>query len=550
MSELLALETKHKERVSKLEAALSAVTQERDILRSSHERLRLELELLKRRIFVATAERVDTRQLELEFAAKLAVLDQMSNELTNAEPAKPEPKKKRRPTGRRALSKAPLQEERIELPDPLLEALVAKGEAEAIGFEESYKIGYKRGGMRRLVVARVKYRALNTDGEVTIETTQMPKELLPRSLATPSLLAHIATEKVCDGLPLFRIEDRFSRDGYALDRGTMSRWLEEAGATLGATIIAAARKEAMSTAFCIATDATGVRVLPEPLPNKQRQPCRKGHYFVLIADKDHIFFEYTPKETSEVVAEMFKEFSGFVQADAKSVFDVLFRKPKNKPPAADADESQLRQEVGCWSHCRRGLWEAATQKSAVGREGLARISRIFDVDAHCRGALAHGEIKRLRAAFLLPHIDAFFVWAAAQFELVRDQRGTLRSALGYALRQQKVLRRVLDDGRLLLENNRSERALRKIAVGRKAWLFVGSDDHGVATGHLFSMIASARLHGLDPESYLRDIFRVLAYWPSDRYLELAPKYWAATRTRLDAKELDAEIGPITVPLQH
>ena len=402
--------------------------------------------------------------------------------------------------------------------------------------------------MRRLVVARVKYRAKNNQGETTIETAEMPKELLPRSLATPSLLARVATEKVCDGLPLFRIEDRFGRDGFGLDRGTMCRWLEEAGATLGATIIAAARKDAMQTAFCIATDATGVRVLPDPLPDKQRQPCRKGHYFVLVADKDHIFFEYTPKETSEVVADIFKEFSGFVQADAKSVFDVLFRKPKDKPP--DADDSSSRREVGCWSHCRRGLWEAAVQKSVVGREGLARVSRIFAIDAHCRSAKLPDEVKRLRAAFLRPHFDAFFTWAAAEFERVRDQRGTLRSALGYTMRQEKALRRVLDDGRLFLENNRSERALRKIAVGRKAWLFVGSDDHGAATGHLFSMIASARLHRLDPELYLRDIFRVLPHWPSERYLELAPKYWAATRERLVPKELEAEIGAITVPPPH
>ena len=99
----------------------------------------------------------------------------------------------------------------------------------------------------------------------------------------------------------------------------------------------------------------------------------------------------------------------------------------------------------------------------------------------------------------------------------------------------------------MLENNRSERQLRQIAIGRKAWLFVGSDDHAVSAGHLFSMIASARLHGLDPEAYLRDIFRVLVHWPKERYLELAPKYWAQTRVRLDPAELAREIGELTVP---
>ena len=102
-------------------------------------------------------------------------------------------------------------------------------------------------------------------------------------------------------------------------------------------------------------------------------------------------------------------------------------------------------------------------------------------------------------------------------------------------------------GYLQATHNRSERALRKIAVGRKGWLFVGSDEHAESAGHIFSLIASARLHRLDPEGYLRDLFRVLAHWPKDRYLELAPKYWAQTRARLDTLELAAEIGPLTVP---
>ena len=86
-----------------------------------------------------------------------------------------------------------------------------------------------------------------------------------------------------------------------------------------------------------------------------------------------------------------------------------------------------------------------------------------------------------------------------------------------------------------------------IATGRKAWLFVGSDDHGQSAAHLFSVVASCRMHRLDPEAYLRDLFRLLAHWPRDRYLELTPKYWAATRARLDLSELEMEVGPLTIP---
>jgi transposase len=534
---------------AELVAHIAKLTKERDQLRAAHARLREELELLKRRIFVAKAERVDTRQLEMEFADKLRQLDALAGTLEDGssddDDDETDNKKKKKSKGRRDLKKLPLEEERVELDDPLYEELVAEGKAERAGFEESCKLAYKRGGMRRLVIARVKYQVTGKDGQTTIDTTPMPRETFPRSLAAPSLLAHIIMLKYGQGMPLFRIEDGFARDGCPVDRGTMCRWVEDAGATCGATVVHAAKQEALSSAFCIATDATGVLVQPIRTHEKVRQACKRGHYFVHVADRDHVFLEYTPKETSKAVAAMFKGFSGYVQADAKSVYDVLFRDPRERDD--DDEDDAIRREVGCLAHARRKFWEAAIAKNVVAREALARIGRIFDLDATWRDK-PPSEIKRLRDAHLRPHLDALLVWAELEFDKVKEQRGSLRSALGYAVRQKDALVRVLDDGRLPLDNNRSERALRgTIATGRKAWLFVGSDDHAESAGHLFSLIASCRLHRLDPETYLRDLFRVLAHWPRGRYLELAPKYWAATRARLDPAELAREIGPLTVP---
>jgi transposase len=538
-------------RVAEEMARADALEKERDVLRASHERLRLELELIRRRMFVAKAERVDTAQLKLEFEEKLRALDKIAGTLAMGEPAaSPDEggggsKKKRKSKGRRDLSRLPLEERRIEIQDPVLEKLVEEGKAERIGFDDSYKLAWQRGGMRKLVVAKVKYRTVVADefGDHELATAMTPLELLWRCLAAPSLLAHIVVDKYCDGLPLFRIEQRFARDGVPVDRGTMCRWVEDLGATFGATVVAAMRDEAMRTAFCIATDATGVLVQPKPSEEKSgRQPCRHGHYFVQIADKDAIFFEYTPRETSAAVGEMFKGFSGYIQADAKSVYDALFVEPEEKPPVDDA----IREEVACWSHGRRGFWEATVAKSAVAREGLARIGRFFELEA-AWAERPPEERKRLRDEHLRPHFDAFFLWAEAEHDKVRDQRGLLRSALGYVLRQKDALCRFFDDGRLLLENNRSERELRRIATGRKAWLFVGSDDHAQSAGHLFTIIATARLHGLNPEAYLRDLIRVLPHWPRERFLELAPKSWAATRARLIPKELEAELGDLSIP---
>jgi transposase len=542
-----ALETRTRE----FETRTAELTAERDRLRKAYREMQLELELLRRRIFVAKAERVDSSQLELEFARKRAELDALSGLALTPEPpanvaTPPAPKPRPKPTGRRDVHALALPEERVELPDPELE-----GKAERIGFEESAKLMWRRGGFVRLVVARAKYKVAVTDGDTLIEAAALPAETFARSLAAPSLMAHVISSKFCDGLPLFRQEDMYARLGVKLDRGTMCRWLEDAGATLGATVVKAMRDEAMASAFCLATDATGVAVQPLPTADKKRQPCRRGHFFVIIADRDHVFFEYQVRETSKTVSQMFRGFAGYVQADAKSVYDILFTPPPERPPPDEDSDPDVaaRYEVGCWAHARRKFWEAAMAKNVVAREALVRIGRFFERDAQWSGR-PPAEIKSLRDKHLRPEVDAFFAWARPEFDKVKGERGTLRSALGYAVRQQAALVRFFDDGRLKLDNNRSERELRRVAVGRKAWLFVGSDDHAQAAGNLLSLVASARLHGLDPELYLRDVLRVLAHWPTDRYLELAPRYWNETRAKLVPDELDAELGPLTLPPTH
>lgn len=381
----------------------------------------------------------------------------------------------------------------------------------------------------------------------------MPPRLIERSYATPSLIAHVASDKFCDGLPLHRQENRFARLGVPIDRGTMCRWLEEAGGIVGASIVEAMRKEALASARCIATDATGIRVQPEPRADKQSQPCRRAHYFVQIADADHVFFEFTPEETSEVVDRMFAGYTGFVQADAKSVFDVLFRVVEDRARPLEEKASKRSAaciEVGCWSHARTKFWEAAVAtQDVVAREALARIMRMFHLDAMWKRRLPDVR-KDLRERYLREHVTSFFAFVEEAFVDAQHRRGMLRSALGYCINQKDALMRFFDDGALEMTNNRSERQLRRVATGRQAWLFVGSDLHGLTSGYLLTLIASARLHRLDPEVYLRDVFRVLPHWPRDRYLELAPRYWRITRARLRPDELDHEVGWLTIPEPH
>ena len=559
VAELQALLIAERTRVAELE-------KERDVLRAAYDVALQELALWKRRLFIAKAERVDTEQLKLEFAAKLRQVEELAGTLgitsgdapkgddhqDKAKDGKRRGKRKHnRGSGRRDLKELPLPEERVEITDPYLEKLVAEGKVVRHGFDDSYKLAHRRGGKYRLVVARARYKTVDAAGDTDVITTPMPEQMLAASsMAAPSLAAHVIMENIGKGMPLFRIEDTFAREGVVVDRGTLCRWKKLIGDVLGQTVVKAMQKHALATAFCISTDATGVCVQPIYSNERGRQPCKKGHFLVQIADADHIFFDYLERETSAKVSAAFFGFDGYVQADAKNVFDVLFcdaAEVRRNHPDIEPDGC-TRAEVGCWYHLRRRYWEAAVAKDPVAREGLARIGRIFELDASWQKN-PPAEIKRRRQEQLRPHVEDFFAWVEQQYVPVQAQRGYLRTALGYARNHRDALMRFLDDGRLVMDNSRAERAIKAVALGRKAWLFCGSDDHAKSTAALFSIVASAKLHQIEPEEYLRCLIRLIPHWPADRMLELAPLFWARTHARLDPKQLAAELGPITIPIE-
>lgn len=560
---------------------LAAVVSERDNLRRAYRQLMEQFELLRRRIFIAKAERVDPTQLELEFEKTKQKLDALAKKLdgeaaagstaeaenatadaaakakaaqdkVGSRPAgKPPGKANSRPKGRRNLADADhLPQRRIEFRDAELE----KSGAAFVDWELSYKLGYERPSAVRVVIARAKYKVpkaeseplpddatvLEQDGSrFTIVTAPLPPLLIRRGLLAPSMLARILVQKFRFGMPYFRQEELFEADGISLDRGTMARSSEEVGACFGAIVLACA-DDARKHAFCLSTDATGIAIRPEPLPDGRQQPCRKGHFFVVLADKKHVFFEFQAKHTSAAVCEMFRGFSGYIQADAHTIFDALFR-----GDAVD-DESEAPLEVACWSHVRRRFWEAAVSGFAVGREGLLRIRNLYQLDQAWSDLPPAARLQK-RKVVLAPLVGEFFEWVRAQDDPSSQVRSLVKKALGYASRQERALSRFLDDGRLRMDNNLSENALRTIATGRKAYLFFGSDDTAEAAANLYSLIASCKLHGLDPERYLAEMIHIMPYWPRDRFLELAPAYWIQTRARLDPLELEAELGFVTVP---
>jgi hypothetical protein len=203
------------------------------------------------------------------------------------------------------------------------------------------------------------------------------------------------------------------------------------------------------------------------------------------------------KNSSEEVKKLFVGFAGHLQCDASSVYNVLdLGAPTLLLDLQDAEEeAESLRLVGCWAHCRRYFFEAAITKHRTGLEGLAKIREMFRVDAQFK-KLPPRDRKRRREVELAPLIDDFFAWVE-QARRTEVGRTKASKALGYAHNQEHELRRVLEDGRLALDNTRSERALRPLVVGRKNWLFYGSDDHAQSAAAIFSILSSCRLHRVD-----------------------------------------------------
>jgi len=514
-------------------------------LRSSLQEYSAENELLKRRLFGTKSERTNTSEFQLfikglfpeEDAMREALEQQLApghNPQSGDDGRESELEKKPRPKpkGRRNLDLSNLERIVHDIDDP---ELAKRGRM--IGREESFEL-FRIPGSFKVLVKRTAVYEIEQGGHKTVLAATQPPRLFPRSMAHESTFAWLACEKFGLGVPHYRLEQLLKAGDVPLDRTTMGRYMEELGGTLGATIVEAMFEDARSNCHVLSTDATGAAIQPVPSADKRRQACKHGHFFTVVADREHVLYHYAEKHTSKAVAELFKGFSGLLQSDASSVYDILDR------GAPESTEGKL-QMVGCWAHCRRYFFEAAITKHPGALDGLCRIREMFRVEARYAD-LSPAERTRHRAKMLGPLIDEFFRWVEA-VRPCQQERSKLSQALGYAHNQEQELRRVLLDGRLALDNNRSERALRRIVVGRKNWLFYGSDIHAERAASIFTILASCRLHRLDPMSYLCEVLRVLPYWPRQRYIELAPSRWARTRARLDAEQLARPMGEIEVP---
>jgi len=352
-------------------------------------------------------------------------------------------------------------------------------------------------------------RDLANESYTDFLVAEPPCHPIPKSIAGPQLLADTIVYRYEDHLPLYRLERIFKREGIALARSTICGWHSKIGALI-AGLYDAMWADARGQPI-LYTDATGVRVQAE-------KKCRNAHFWAVIVPDRHLLYAYTEHHKKSSIGDLLDGFDGTLVADAHTVYDHLYLE-------------RGVTEAGCWSHCRRYFHKALDSQPDLALEGLLRINQLFRFERQWKNRTAT-QRRALRKRKSKPVIKAFFNWCEAH--LPRAFEGTpFYKALNYALNQRIALQRFLGDGRLPIHNNASERALRRHAIGRKNWLFLGNDEAGHTNARLVTLLASCALHDVEPRAYLRDLFCLLPVWPKTEILDLAPLNWNETSQRED-----------------
>jgi transposase len=347
----------------------------------------------------------------------------------------------------------------------------------------------------------------------TVVTAEKPMAPIEKGLPGPGLLAHVAVSKYGDHLPLHRQEEIFRRQDVELARQTLCDWTRQCADLVNP--LYELMKQRVLASKAVQTDDTPVPVLDPDLPR-----TRTGRIWTYVGDDAHPYtvYDYTPTHSRDGPEEFLKAFRGYLQADAYSGYDHFYEEPERGI-----------EEVACWAHSRRNYYEAQSSDLMRLTVMLAYIRLLYDVEREAREQQLKGEARRAlrqeKSKLILDDIRTY---------LEREQPHVLPKspegkAVAYTLSNWKALTRYLDDGDLAIDNNGAERSLRGVAVGRKNWMFYGSDHGGRTAAVLSSLITTSKRLGLDPFAYLRDLFARISRHPQSRLAELLPDPWQATR---------------------
>lgn len=511
------------EKLALLEQSVAALTVERNACqaeRDQYQKLYLSMLELCRKLERGILSQKRERFVDGDASLTMSLLELMTGNTPNAVTAPPplsardevEAHTRAKPTGRKPL---PANLPRVDIEVLPLE-VQAKGldAFDRIGEDVTETVERRPSSFVVVRTHKPKFVLKGTDRLGACEVLQGSALELPieRGMAGPALLADTLVRRWQDHLPLHRLERIYGRDGLPLARSTVCGWHAQLAA-LVKPLIEAMWTDAFTAPY-LCTDATGVLV-------QHNDRCRRGHFWVVAAPEKHILFAYTPKHNGAAVDTLLKGYKGYLVADAHSVYEHLFK-------TGDV------LECGCMAHARRYFFKALLTDSERASHALTLLGVLFRLERTLATSTPE-ERKRVRLVQAKPVLDEFFAWCDKEALVIIDET-PISKAIGYARNQRVPLQRFLEDGRLPMHNNLSERELRREAVGRRNWLFIGNDDAGDVNATFVTLLASCQLHGLEPLGYLRDLLCLLPSWPVKRVLELAPACWKKTLEQEDAQQ--------------
>ncbi|MCC7123087.1 MAG: IS66 family transposase [Gammaproteobacteria bacterium] len=477
------------------------------------EKLRFELARLKRMKFGRSSEQLEAQIAQLE----LSIEDLESSAAQRAETAGmtvPATQQPQRPIRRALPGHLPretvMHTTACRCPD-------CGGELRPAGEDIAEVLEYVPARFKVIRHVRPKFSCASCD---TLQQASAPSRPIARGLAGPALLAHVFVSKYADHLPLYRQSAIYARDGVELERSTLADWVGQGTALLRPLVESLARY--VRSAAKLHADDT-----PVPVLCPGRGTTKQGRLWTYVRDDRAaggqepaaVWFAYSPDRKGVHPREHLMTFRGVLQADGFAGFNGLYDRA-----------AQPLLEAACWAHVRRKFFDVhQATHSPLALEAITMIGELYGIEEPIRGqppALRQAT-RQARAG---PVLEELHRWLHATLPQI-PKKSELAGAIRYALSRWRALTRYRDDGRIEIDNNIAERALRAVALGRKNWLFAGSDAGGERAAAIYSLLGSAKLNGLDPEHYLRYVFERIAEHPVNRIDELLP--WHVARTLTD-----------------
>ena len=469
------------------------------------EHLKLLIAKLQRMQFGRRSEKVE-RQIE-QLELKLEELEANRAEST---PVVEQPAAASTPAPATKPARRPLPEHlprQIETHTPAEQACPQCGGTLArLGEDVSEMLEYVPASFKVIRHVRPKLGCTGCDAIVQAPAPSRP---IARGLAGPGLLAHVLTAKYCDHLPLHRQNAIYAREGVDLEDSTLADWVG-ASSRLVQPLVEALRRYVIAGSKLHADDT------PVPVLAPGNGKTKTGRLWTYVrddrsagsSDAPAVWFAYSPDRKGEHPQQHLRDFTGTLQADAYAGFNQLY-------------ENGRIQEAACWAHVRRKFYELMeAHHSPIATGAVERIGALYEIEHEIRGR-SPDERRLVRQARSRPLLDAMHDWLEASLAKLSKKSDT-STAIRYALARWDALVRFCDDGCIEIDNNPAERALRTVAIGRKNYLFAGSDRGGERAATFYSLIGTAKLNGLDPEAYLRELLTRIADHPVNRIAELLP----------------------------